>query len=123
MMQVQLFYKILFNDTFVRQAFQIFSLSANHRHIRPIRIRIKVLAHQMQHAILKNLESKSKVYKKYSHNRNLENLCSFLAILFIFFVIQCPWHCDCGAECDSKAVLRPDHFLVTFCVAASRWFY
>lgn len=28
----------------------IFSLSANHRHIRPIRIRIKVLAHQMQHA-------------------------------------------------------------------------
>ena len=32
--------------------------------------------------------SKSKVYKKYGHNRNLENLCSFLAILFIFFVIQ-----------------------------------
>ena len=44
--------------------------------------------------ILKNLEAKSKVYKKYRHNRNLENLCSFLAILFIFFVIQCPWHCD-----------------------------
>ena len=37
-------------DTFVRQAFQIFSLSANHRYIRPTRIRIKVLAHQMQHA-------------------------------------------------------------------------
>ena len=37
--------------------------------------------------ILKNLESKSKVYKKYRHNRNLENLCSFSAILFIFFVI------------------------------------
>ena len=28
----------------------IFSLSANHRYIRPTRIWIKVLAHQMQHA-------------------------------------------------------------------------
>ena len=33
------------------------------------------------------------------------------------------WRFKGGAECDSKAVLRPDHFLVTFCVAESRWFY
>lgn len=55
---------------------------------------------------LKNLESKSKVHKKYSHNRNLENLCSFLAILFIFFVIECPWHCDCRVERASRADAR-----------------